>query len=292
MDHRRFFHRSIKPLTILSSFLGLFPITFNLNEIKIAEVSKIRLVYGFFLSVIFSAISFVSFFRSEMQEVDDIVFKLTGVIYPAITVNSCIGFLCQAKLFSKLLDTYFHFTNFLKDRKFYLKLFWVLIGHIFMQFSVVVSYYVLLSVSNTSFVTGWLSLFNLIANIYITYALDFVNFLQIYSLLFLCKIMSFLNFHLKYLEADGNDVKRLVSAFMSVYDTCEIVNSVFGVSATSRSIYTLTDFVVLLYWLFLSGANWIATMILLSWVSLQQWFLIFSCESVSREVRLLVTTYK
>jgi len=88
------------------------------------------------------------------------------------------------------------------------------------------------------------------------------------------------------LMQEQSDLKPLIDLYCEVCESCKILNSVFGGSASTTATYILLTLVMNFYYIVRGQADLVMSIIIIGSSILQQWFLLFTCDLVVKEVKL------
>lgn len=86
---------------------------------------------------------------------------------------------------------------------------------------------------------------------------------------------------------EQTDLKSLIVLYNKLLDSCKMLNSVFGGSASACASHTLIQLVITLYYVVI-GTVFVNLPMSILWIfalMLQQWFVLFSCELLVKEVK-------
>jgi len=294
MDNRKSFRFSILPLTTITYLLGIFPIWFDITENKSAKQSYFGVLYGLCLWSTISGFTFYGLFFSEHAGVETFIFKFAGLAFPVILVSSTLIFIVRAKSFSLILDDIFIYSNFLASDKFFLSVFWCLLGEVIILTVVSILFYARSCMTIPGFCEGIYSLLEKITDFTGIYSIGLLSLLQANLLIFLYKIFVIFNnelsdistnkIHNKNSFQDLVQFESLVLSYDKLFETCKKINLLFGPVACGSAAHTLIQTVVMFYYVLLSPLDRIALFSRIILVVGELWVLLFACELLVNEV--------
>jgi len=88
----------------------------------------------------------------------------------------------------------------------------------------------------------------------------------------------------KSLGNDQDDLEFLILLHEKIFETCEMINSVFGAAASASAAYTFIQCALGLFFLVGRSYDPISISINLSSIVVEIWMLCFACELVVKEV--------
>lgn len=302
MSNERFI-ASLKPLIWVSKFFGVFPYNFRCVNNKVdVEVSKLGVFFGFFMIFILISSRLIPFQMYIQEMVTYYVFRLANIFFGVFASASLISYFSRYKTAKKIYKELINYSKFVKIKNFYKKMFWVIIGQLFVFKSICLISFIYFFLSapeefHGNYRDSWILASTI--EIYSANIITVIN-LQFSNVLFYLKLLfKVANSELRSLKRNNNfvfknnksclvgsnsDVYLLVEYYGKLSDFCEKVNEIFGgsmlIAATSIFFHILSS----LYYIFVVREGF---MIFVCWLLYQvvvEWMVLFSCESVVHEV--------
>lgn len=308
---------SLKPFISISKYSGCFPFRIDIvNHYKISvKVSKFEIIYG--IGLLLASTSYlvynIIFFKTDLHsgELFDVLYDIDSVIICSGILISFVENLYNVQAFAKILKKFFYYTKYLKDFKFYYKIFWGTIGvsvyYVINNIVGFVVYFVYQRNSEALYI--WEGL--LLGYLYFLITLIVQKFS--YSLIYLSKIIEALNDELGQLSernlwlcenCNGShqllnewtkklsvwsvtkkiNLSTFVESYMKICYLLEDVNNCFGLSLASA---VLISFLCMLEssYQFLMHGQIIIFVVNFGYFVPYVWLMLYSCEVAMDEVR-------
>ena len=234
------------------------------------------------------------FFKEGYSE--NAVFKSSAILSCVTSLISFFSYTRNIKTVQSVYEKNLEYSKEIKREDFFKKAFWVTNGEIFLSEFLCIGYYLsyFLSYPDFFFVA------EMVMEHILRYVITLFRFQFANSLFLLHAIFNLANEELHEVfkskrmlvesnlkKSDGKilHVSKTISLYTKASDSCVVLNSCFGPTLASASIVMMLQIVLCCYTLVTKN---ITISMFLFWFGsfvIEEWFVLFSCEKVIREVR-------
>lgn len=226
----------------------------------------------------------------------DPVFKSSAILSCISTLVSYFSYTRHIKTVQSVFENNLEYSKHLKQENFFKKAFWLTNAEIIFSLFLCIGYYL-------SFYFSYPDYFfveEMVMEQYLRYVITLFRFQFANSLLLLYAVFNLANeefyeiFKSKRMLLDSTlkktsgkilDITKIINLYTRACDSCGILNKCFGPTLTVASICMMLQIVLCCYTLVTKN---ITISMFLFWFGsfvIEEWFVLFSCEKVIREVR-------
>lgn len=290
MDNRLF--SNIKPVIIYLKALGLLPISFTPSEIKL---SIFEIIFGISVKIIFLIFYFTRkcLFYEEPDDVGSVVFNFEMMSFALLTLLCQLLLLWRSKILLNISLQVLNFSKEIKNSYFYKLCLAITVGQVFAIFGFELAY-------NVSYCHVYPFDCKSVDDIVVRVVQSFgiltligVNILFGNVLLLCGEFLKLANNKLIKFHGDVAIFEKLVVSFNDAHTLCINVNRCFGPSMAVSTITTLFEFIVGCYFVVSEGMKYGIgnQIVLIAWLvpfGILLWFMLFGCEEVVEQVKIVL----
>lgn len=288
--------KSLTPYLFILKLFGCFPFQKNRNDS--IKISSINVIYGFVLVATCNVYTIIFSSEINSKSVIDVLMEANSLLETAATTICFLANLYNLQTIKEIFENVLSHEKYLKNSKFYDKIFWVTLGNVVGNFltnaGLVVVYYLLHE--DDDFIIYILDGFVVCYSYFVI-----ASFMHqyCYLLIYFTKIIDVLNEELGKLTEKTNvwienldlvvikenkNIMKLVEVYVKICYLFEDINNSFGVATAMTLIISFLGFLESVFQYKVDG-QFILFALRFGYLAFLVWFLLYSCESALNEVR-------